>query len=705
MATNNGLNITSNAVFDQNATIGAGDNTACSLNGNVIFYRSAGADLTFTAGSTVTIGGTTTLDGAIDNFKINLNTALAGPANDANFIFTGNILSGAHPQSLNLATSSTTTGTRLVTLSGNATFGATTFTGANTYALQITADQLTIANNKTISSTDQNIILLINTSLNLGGTSVTVNTGGGNFQIAPAAVTRTVEFAPASTLIGQLFVDSRFQNIVTGAGHYYLGQTTQTGNIYLGNSANSVTAAYLLEVLQSQAGAGNITFYNSYDSSAANKNLILTAGTGGLLFGNTVPLVNVTLGTGSFTSNATSGGGAGKVQVVQNTTIAAGGGISFTGSDATVNSSAGNYRTLSLQAGNANVQLSADVGTSAASTSQLGSLTVNTAGATGSLSMYQVFTRGSQSYFANGGISLQGLVYETSATTGAAISFTGNVNYLGTSLTVQTNGTSADSITFNNNILANADALGPVNLLTGTNGSLAVTGNVGASAANRPTLVTLGAGGNIGAYAIGNLYSTAGLADNTSGITTVNGTAITISGSGSVAVTGGIQFANAAGLTVTTNGAAGSNQTFGSFIRTNAAGSHYSLDLEAGAAGNVTVTGLIGEGVNLAAMRTLSTFKVNSAAAANGTVTLNGVYTSGAQNYGNASTIGNTVLRTAGGGSDYQSVTSGTGLSISTARSSWTTRATALRSRQRAAQATTSISMPPFRASMRPRPP
>jgi hypothetical protein len=461
--TNSGISISGPSKFEANATIGAGD-TVSTLSGNVTLVRPSTADLTIAVGRSIIFGGTTTLDGAAAGgvYKINVNTSAASGSNAADIYFTGAILPGTNAQSLNLATSTSTTGSRLVTFNGNATFSSTT--PYTTYALQVTANKLAITNGVSVSSTNQDILFYINSALNLGGTSVTVNTGGGNFRIAPVTITNTVEFAPVSTGIGTVFVDSRFSGITTGSGHFYLGQTTQTGNIYIGNSSNAVAAAYLLEVVQSQSGAGNITFYNGY--TASNENLILTAGTGGVIFGNTVTPLAISLGTGSFTSNGAVGP-AGAVTVAQNTTVSAAGGISFLTQYSTINDSSAGTHTLGLTVGGtptAGIVLAGTVG----ATSPIQTLTMSVTGTSYGISMVNVATSSFQSYTASGGITLNGTSYVTS---GGSVQFNGAVT-LAASPTIDTtdgNVTPAGStITFNPSLDDSASDTHDLILIQGT---------------------------------------------------------------------------------------------------------------------------------------------------------------------------------------------------------------------------------------------
>jgi hypothetical protein len=671
LSTNSGINVTGNSVFKGDVTIGAGSQ-ASFLNGNVTLYKpSTTADLIFSSANALSFGddssasttaGTYTikLDGVADStHKIEVTTTSSG-SKSAAILFNGPIAMGTQAQSINVTTSAATTGSRLVTMNGDAAFTATPYSA---YALRIAATNLILANNISISSANQDIIFLIDSALNLGGTSVAVSTGTGNFQIAPLTATRSIEFAPVSTGIGNLFVDSRFGGVT--AGSFILGQSTQTGAIYMGNSTNANSSIkYALSVLQQQSGAGKIQFENHYDSSVVGKSLTLTSGTGGVQLGNSVASLAISLGSGAFTSNGnTSYAGCGAVVVAQSTTITANGGIAFLTANSTINDSSTGTHTLTLTVGGtptAGIELDGVIGGASA----LGNLAASVAGSSYKIAAYNATTTGSQTWSALGGMTLNGTSYSSTGTASAdTLSFTGDVTYKSASgLTVQTSATTsgADAITFANKILAVSDGLGPLSILPGSAGSLTVVGDIGSSSGSRPSSVTLGVTGNTGAYAITNLYSTSSLTDYTSGVTTVNGSAMAISGNGAVSFSGGVEIST--GLTVATDGASGSDITLGSFIRTNAAGSHYDLSLQAGASGAVTVNGLIGAASG-GSGKEIKSLSIDTATAPTALVTLNGAYTTGPMTIGySASTqTGAVHLSPTSVVTSYQTFTSGSG--------------------------------------------
>jgi hypothetical protein len=145
------------------------------------------------------------------------------------------------------------------------------------------------------------------------------------------------------------------------------------------------------------------------------------------------------------------------------------------------------------------------------------------------------------------------------------------------------------------------------------------------------------------------------LIDNTAGLFTANGSTITVSGP--VSFTGGVELANAAGLTVSTDGSAASDISFGSFVRSNSTTAR-PLSLQAGAAGSVTIDGLAGGGPSVGSDKLLSALTVNTTVDGSGAISLNGVYTTGAQTYGASGATGSITLG-ADGAAVYRSVSVG----------------------------------------------
>ncbi|MFA5892166.1 MAG: hypothetical protein WDA27_14655, partial [Actinomycetota bacterium] len=572
-------------------TLAAGT-MATNFDGNVTFLKAAG-NLAFQSGRNVTFG-----DAVTDTISLSGDAAgtvlISTTANNGDLVFNSS-LGGSQALSL------TTVGIGLISWASDLSLGATSVAGTN---LSVSTARLDFSNNVDASTSDKDIVFLVD-ELNLG-TSNTVSAGSANFRIAPRTSALSVEFAPVKVLTPgttDIFIDSAFAGIT--AGNFTLGSVAQSGNIHIGNSTNAVTSTYQLSVLQNQAGIGRIQFENGYNASAANKNLSLTSGTGGIRFGNTVTPVALSLGTGAFASNGAAGG-AGAVTVVQNTTITANGGISFLTANSTINSSAGDARTLSLQAGNSPAQLAGDVGTDSGSTGRLGSLAINTIGASGTLGLAQVFTIGNQTYYAGGGIALNGITYRaTSSAGGTSIAFNGDATYNGSSLTVQTDGShaTADGIVFTGSIMAGVDATNPVSLLPGLNGTLSVIGDIGASASGRPSAVTMGASGNAGGYSFASVYArnatASGLSVLTNGLSSANGSTIAISGlgAGAVSFAGGVELAHASGLSIATNGVAGSSVSFASFARSKTDGAYRPLAVNSGVAATV-FNGALGETAN-----------------------------------------------------------------------------------------------------------
>ena len=187
----------------------------------------------------------------------------------------------------------------------------------------------------------------------------------------------------------------------------------------------------------------------------------------------------------------------------------------------------------------------------------------------------------------------------------------------------------------------------------------------GSSSANRPVSLTIaGTGGAGGTVALAQVFTTSGLSVTTNGLSTVKGAAIDVSGNGGVSFSGsgpgGVEFSNAAGLSVSTNGALNSDITFGAFVRTNSIGAHYSLSLEAGASGKVTVGGLIGAASG-GAGKEVKDLSIDTKAIPAGTVWLNGAYATGSITIGQSKAQGGTIRLAAAGASSYQTFTSGGG--------------------------------------------
>ena len=307
-----------------------------------------------------------------------------------------------------------------------ANLGSSTKLGSS----QVVAAKLQFADNVAFVSNDADITFETD-DLVLGGTAPAVSAdsidaGAGTVRILPLAPADSIEFAPVAvlTLAGttDVFIDSRFA-AVKGAS-FILGGIAQTGDIYLGNPSNAVTANYDLVVTQSQSasGTGKITFENNYIAGGIGYSLTLNSGKNGVVFGDQTASITVTLGAsggaGAFTNNVGATAGDGAARLARTTSITAPGGIVFSGAiDAATSGSQG----LTLESDTGAINIADKIG----SKTRLGALKV---------------TNAAEAAFA---ASVTAASFEQDASSGAATTtfggaqdYTGSFAFTGQNLTV-----------------------------------------------------------------------------------------------------------------------------------------------------------------------------------------------------------------------------------------------------------------------------
>lgn len=354
------------------------------------------------------------------------------------------------------------------------------------------------------------------------------------------------------------------------------------------------------------AGA-NIIFSGTLDSVGGNNALLIGAGTNGDVtflgdVGGTTALSSLTVAgrnlairnvtTTSFQSYT------GAVTLSGPTTLTTDGGvadpISFSGA-------IDGAQTLTIEAGNADVTIGGAVGGSTPLTglSVFGGL----------ISLADVTSTGSQTY--SGDVSLSG---DLASTTSGSISVEGDTTLVGATRSVTTNGgAGTDDIRFAGTI----DGASALTLNAG-GGDISVTGAAGGTTALtslNATGVTIGVAG---------VRSTG--AQSYTGATTLGGNLASTS-AGAITITGNTILTPAT-LSITTAGAAGSDDiTISGTVEGALAGTGTALTLSAGA-GDISITGATG-----------GTNALGSLNASGATIGVSGVRTSGAQTYTGATSI------------------------------------------------------------------
>ncbi len=503
--------------------------------------------------------------------------------------YTGNVTLGAATTLTTTANGSvsitgTVTGAQDLTISANGTgtvsFGGDVTVGATAAgALSITAASLSLGLNVDISTAavNGNISFTVD-GLTLGGTN-TINAGTGTFAITPRTPTYTVEFSPTDTILAtDVYYNSAFTGVT--AGSFRVGAASHTGTIYVATAA--MTPTYSLTVQNN----GTIEVRDTYNSSAANGNLTLDSGAGGIaLNGGTI-----NLGTGTFTAQDA-------VTLGANTTITANGGIAF---QSTINAdNAANNRTLTLNCTGA-VSLSGAVGT----TQALQSLTSD---AVGTLTLQAVTTRGAQTYN-DATVTLNGTL--TVNTAGAGVSIPNNVVLGAGSGTITLTGTDA-----NNDItlgaISGAQALtltaggGDISIgstngtptgLTSTSATFTTTGSVTVAAGSAISITTdqIALGGTLGNSGAGAITLQPTSDGVTIGLNDPAGTFnLTATELGYLMTTGTVTIGRATGTGTITIGGSGN---------TNLSGTTYNLTIE----GTSSPISFAASTLTLAAGRTLS---------------------------------------------------------------------------------------------------
>ncbi|MEX2360503.1 MAG: hypothetical protein WD803_05420, partial [Gammaproteobacteria bacterium] len=399
-----------------------------------------------------------------------------------------------------------------------------------------------------------------------GGTTFQSTVDALNVTITDTTATNTVAFQ------GALNVDT---GLTVSAGAAY--HVSITGGI------NTIAGATTFN------NAGNVTLGDGGDTINFTGGVVATA----------PALVNLA-GTLNSTNSTIQLGDAGTpVVLLANTTVNTGAGIGNIVFGGTVNGAF----SLQLDAGSGNVQAVGVIGTSAASANRLAAFTV--AGAT-TADLDDVFTSGAQSVTA-GTINLNGTTYRSTAD---ALTFNGST-VLADNITVTSGAGADDDITFDGTV----NGAFTLNLVAGAGGDVEITGIVGTSAGHANNLT----GFTVTSAAIADLDDvfTAGAQSVTAGTINLNGTTYD-SDAGALTFDGATRlFAN---VTVTSGGGANDDITFDGTVN-----GGFTLDLVAGASGDVEITGVVG--TSAGSGNRLAGFTVSSALIAN----LDDVFTSGAQ--------------------------------------------------------------------------
>ena len=459
-------------------------------------------------------------------------------------VLTGNISLSAGSGNVSFAPASTIDGA--FTLNIDASTGGTTSFGANVGSSipvggsLIKATNLSLASGISYTSNGANITFQTNDLVLNAAPTATINAAAGIFQILPLNAASSMEFAPAKVLTPgttAVYIDSRFSAVT--AASFVLGGNTQQGDIHLGNGSNAVTASYNLNVTQQQSGAGKIFFENNYDSSAANKALTLSSGTGGVIFGVSTASIGVTLGNGAFQNMAGGSTGDAAITLARPGSISASGGVALS---STVDAASAGTQGLTITAGTANVSFGGIVGGNA----RLGALSVT------------------------GGIGTTAFIQPSSNMSANSISFAGPVQLQGT-LTMDTSASNG-SVSFSTTLDALAAGVQGLGITAGT-GNVSFAGIVGGNARLGALSVTGGTGTT--AY----IKPSANMTAN------------------SMSFTGPVQLQGT--LTMDTSADNG-NMSFSTTLDALAAGAQ-ALTVTAGA-GNVSFAGIVGGNARLGAL-------------------------------------------------------------------------------------------------------
>lgn len=388
--TDGDLTITSNDVNLNGATYRTHSTGDITFNGNLVLT----ADLALTADDgTVGFNGTLDSDGTPRNLLVTATTTSFGGAvgnlselgsvditgdtavgggliqTAGDQIYGGDFSLGADSNLTTLANGSidiagavdgagswaldiTTNGTGTVDFGGSV--GGTA--GTDLTQLDVSSETINLAAAVDIStaSNDGDITFATN-NLNLAGDN-DIDAGAGTFRVSGLDLAGSIEFAPSDSGTEDAFINSDFASVSAGA--FVVGGTGQTGNIFLGNGTDGLSAAYSLNV--ENGAAGGIFFRNDY-TAVGDRDLGLLAGTGGITLDTDAGaplLIGLNLGSFLAQSDAT---------LVESSEIEAAA-ITFAG---TVDGTAGT-EDLTLTAGTGTVDLQGAVG----GNQSIGTLTV-----------------------------------------------------------------------------------------------------------------------------------------------------------------------------------------------------------------------------------------------------------------------------------------------------------------------------------------
>ena len=384
----------------------------------------------------VQLQGTLTINTSSANGNVSFSTTLdalaAGTqgltinAGTGNVLFTG-IVGGTTPLGALAVTGGTGT-TAYIKPTANITASSASFTGPVQLQGTLTINTSSANGNVSFSTTLD--------ALAAGTQGLTINAGTGNVLFTG--------IVGGTTPLGALAVTGG-----TGTTAYI----KPTANITA--SSASFTGPVQLQgtlTINTSSANGNVSFSTTLDALAAGtQGLTINAGTGNVLFtgivGGTTPLgalaVTGGMGTTAYikpTANITASSASftGPVQLQGTLTIntsSANGNVSFS---TTLDALAAGTQGLTINAGTGNVLLSGMVG----GTTPLTSVTVSASTTT---SARAVTTTAAQSYTAATSTTLNG---NLSSTVGGTISFTGPVSLATGSITVQSAGGAADTVSF-----------------------------------------------------------------------------------------------------------------------------------------------------------------------------------------------------------------------------------------------------------------
>ena len=184
-------------------------------------------------------------------------------------------------------------------------------------------------------------VVFASDGLSLAGDNI-LNAGTGSVAFRPTVSSKNIDLRAGSGGVADVNYDAGFSGLTASA--VTVGGSTHTGNITI--ATGGMTPTYGLAV--QNGGTGAITVAGSYNSSASNKSLTLSSGSGGILLND----ATINLGSGAFAATGMTTLGADVV-------VSASGGITF-------NNTIDGAKSLTLAAGTGNVTTSGAIGATTA---------------------------------------------------------------------------------------------------------------------------------------------------------------------------------------------------------------------------------------------------------------------------------------------------------------------------------------------------